>query len=156
MTAVADRASRSGAAVHQWSSRAAVSLRSTVADLGRGRVDVREAGLRLVRPVQSRAKRAPFVVVVLTVLAVGLVGLILISTMLQSLAFQQSAANAEVASLEHRRDELARTVDRLSSPGSIADQAARLGMVRNQNPAFLRLSDGEVLGKAVPAIRGDR
>lgn len=144
MTAVADRTSRQLGA-----------LRSTVTDLGRG-FDVREVGLSLVRPVRSRARRAPFVVVVMTVLAVGLVGLILISTTLQSLAFQQSALNAEVTALEHQRDALTRQVDRLSSPASIADGASRLGMVRNQNPAFLRLSDGQVLGKPVPAIRGQR
>jgi len=158
MTAVADRSNRATQAsgVQAWSTRAAGSLRATVSDLGRGRVDVRDVGLRLVRPVQSRARRAPFVVVVLTVLAIGLVGLILISTTLQSLAFEQTSLNAEVATLEHQRDALERQVDRLSSPASIADEAARLGMVRNQNPAFLRLSDGEVLGKPVPAVRGQR
>jgi len=137
-------------------SAVADSLRATVSNLSRTRGDVRDLGLRLVRPVHSRARRAPFVVVVLTVLAVGLVGLILISTTLQSLAFEQSSLNAEVATLEHQRDALERQVDRMSSPASIADEAARLGMVRNQNPAFLRLSDGEVLGKPVPAVRGQR
>ncbi len=152
MTATANRPR---ASLAQWQTRAD-TLRSTVGDLGRGRLDVRDVGLRLVRPVQSRARRAPFVVVVLTVLATGLVGLILISTTLQSLAFEQSALDAEVSTLEHHRDQLNREVDRLSSPASIADRASRLGMVRNTNPAFLRLSDDEVLGKPVPAKRGDR
>ena len=155
MSAVADRASRLGAAAQSWQTRATGTLKSSVADLGRG-IDVREVGLSLVRPVRSRARRAPFVVVVMTVLAAGLVGLILVSTMLQTLAFQQSALNAEVATLEHRRDALSSSVDRLSSPASIANRAGQLGMVRNQNPAFLRLTDGQVLGKPVPAVRGQR
>jgi len=149
-------AHRPAASLSQWQSRAAGTLRAAAADLGRGRLDVRDVGLRLVRPVRSRARRAPFVVVVLSVLAAGLVGLILISTTLQSLAFQQSSLDAEVATLQHRRDALSREVDQLSSPASIAQRASSLGMVRNQNPAFLRLSDNQVLGKPVPAVRGAR
>ena len=77
--------------------------------------------LRLVAPVRSRASRAPFVVVVLTVLGAGLVGLILLSTVLQAQAFE------------------------------IARLSTRAGMVPNANPAFLRPSDGEVIGDPEPA-----
>ncbi len=116
-----------------------------------GALDVRDVGLRLVRPVQSRARRAPFVVVVLTVLSIGLVGLIIGSTMLQAQSFQQAALDREVADLQTQQQALAREVDRLQSPGSIADRASAQGMVRNTNPAFLRLSDGQVLGEPKPA-----
>lgn len=134
MTATANRP---GAALTQWQSRASDSFR--------------DVGLRLVRPVQSRARRAPFVVVVLTVLAVGLVGLIIISTTLQNLAFQQAELDREVTILKNERDALQHDVDRLYTPSAIASRADQLGMVHNTNPAFLRLSDNEVLGKPVPA-----
>lgn len=117
--------------------------------------DVREVGLRLVRPVQSRARRAPFVVVVLTVLSIGLVGLIVGSTVLQSQSFQQAALDREVADLQTQQQALSREVDRLLSPGSVAERAGDLGMVRNTNPAFLRLTDGEVLGKPAAAEKGN-
>lgn len=120
------------------------------------RSDIKDVGLRLVRPVHSRARRAPFVVVVLTVLAAGLVGLILISTTLQNLAFQQTELDRELTVLRNERDALRQQTDRLDSPASIAGRAGQLGMVGNTNPSFLRLSDNEVLGKPEPAQRGNR
>ena len=119
-------------------------------------LDVREVGLRLVRPVRSRARRAPFVVVVLVVLSIGLVGLIVASTILQAQSFEQTKLDREVATLQTQQQSLAREVDLLHSPGSVADRATVLGMVRNQNPAFLRLADGKVLGKPVPAVKEPR
>ena len=138
-------------------SSALLALQTRASDsIREGAIDVRDVGLRLVRPVRSRARRAPFVVVVLLVLSAGLVGLILASTVLQSQAFEQARLDKEVASLHTQQQALAREVDRLHSPASVADQAGRLGMVRNTNPTFLRLSDGTVLGKPKPAVRSDQ
>ena len=109
------------------------------------------AGLRLVRPVRSRARKAPFVGVVLTILSIGLVGLIVMSTVLQAQSFEIAQLNQEVDALETRQQALAREVDQLQSPSNLAYRAVLLGMVPNANPVFLRLSDGEVVGKAKPA-----
>ena len=111
----------------------------------------RNRALRLVAPVSRRARRAPFVVVVLTLFGMGLVGLILMSTVLQAQSFEIARLSAEVDALETRQQSLGREVDRMQSPSSIASRALWLGMVPNANPVFLRLSDGEVLGKAKPA-----
>lgn len=139
------------------SSSALLTLQNRASEsIREGAIDVRDVGLRLVRPVRSRARRAPFVVVVLLVLSAGLVGLIVASTLLQAQSFQQARLDREIASLHTQQQALAREVDRLHSPGSVANRAARLGMVRNTNPAFLRLSDGTVLGKPKPAVRGNR
>jgi cell division protein FtsB len=117
-----------------------------------GRFDGPKAvGLRLVRPVRSRAKRAPFVVVLLTVVTAGLVGLILMSTVLQAQAFESSRLQREARDLTTRQQQLGREVSQLQSPANVAREAVKLGMVPNANPAFLRLSDAKVLGKPVPA-----
>lgn len=142
-------AGRTSVALAALQTRAGDSLRDGV-------IDVRDVGLRLVRPVRSRARRAPFVVVVLTVLSIGLVGLIVASTVLQSQAFEQAKLDREVATLHTQQQSLAREVDRLHSPGSIADRANGLGMVRNTNPTFLRLSDGKVLGTPQAAEKASR
>jgi hypothetical protein len=42
-------------------------------------------------------------------------------------------------------------LNRVSSPQNLAANANALGMVSNSNPAYLRLSDGAVLGAPVPA-----
>jgi len=113
------------------------------------------AGLRLVRPVRSRARRAPFVVVVLTVLSVGLVGLIVMSTVLQAQSFEAQRLNRQAAELETQQQLLSREVDKLQSPANVARRAIAYGMVPNTNPAFLRLSDGKVLGKPEAAKPGN-
>jgi hypothetical protein len=116
--------------------------------------DAKAAGLRLVRPVRSRARKAPFVVVVLTVLGSGLVGLILMSTVLQAQSFEAARLDRQATALETRQQAIAREVERLQSPANVADRAIAIGMVPPANPAFLRLSDGRVLGKPVPAEAG--
>lgn len=113
-----------------------------------------EVGLRLVGPVRQRARRAPFVVVVLGMLAAGLVGLILMSTVLQAQAFQMSELRRDAAALEVQRQGLERDLNYLQSPAGLADKAMAEGMVPNAAPVFLRLSDGVVIGKPTPAKPG--
>ncbi|RYJ06052.1 hypothetical protein [Aeromicrobium sp. Root495] len=110
--------------------------------------------LRLVGPVQSRARRAPFVAVLLTVLSVGLVGLILMSTALQSQSFAISSLQEQNQALQVQQQQLEREVEVLEAPAHIASQALTLGMVPNTNPAFLRLTDGKVVGDPEPAESG--
>jgi hypothetical protein len=113
--------------------------------------EAKAAGLRLVRPVRSRARRAPFVVVVMTVLAIGLVGLIIMSTVLQAQSFEAARLDRQATALQTEQQAIARDVDRLQSPANVASRAIAIGMVPNANPAFLRLSDGKVLGEPEPA-----
>jgi hypothetical protein len=113
------------------------------------------AGLRLVRPVRSRARRAPFVVVVMTILSIGLVGLIVMSTVLQAQSFEAEKLGRQATELETQRQLLSREVDRMQSPANVARRAIAFGMVPNTNPAFLRLSDGKVLGKPEAAKPGN-
>lgn len=116
--------------------------------------EAKSVGLRLVRPVQSRARKAPFVVVVLSVVSVGLVGLIIMSTVLQAQSFESSKLKREARTLTTQQQALNREVERLQSPANVAREAIAIGMVPNANPAFLRLSDGKVLGKPAAAKAG--
>lgn len=112
----------------------------------------RDVGLRLVGPVRQRAKKAPFVVVVISILVTGFAGLGIFSTVMQAQSFAIYELGGEVALLEAQRAELTTTVDDLQSPASIAQRALKEGMVPNTNPVFLRLQDGRVIGKPVPAL----
>lgn len=118
------------------------------------RSSVSSRGLRLVRPVRSRARKAPFVMVVMLMLSVGLVGLIVMSTVLQAQSFEAAKLDNEAKALEIQQQSLTRDVEGLLSPASVASRALTYGMVPNTNPAFLRLSDGKVLGKPEPAKHG--
>ena len=104
------------------------------------------ARLAVVRGSGSRAPRVPFAALVLTVLALGLVCLLVLNTSLQQGAFHARDLEARAQVLAQQREALELRVAELREPQRVAEQAAALGMVPNPSPAFLRLSDGEVLG----------
>lgn len=117
--------------------------------------EARAVGLRLVRPVRSRARKAPFVVVVMSVLAAGLVGLILMSTVLQAQSFEAAKLDRQAASLEAQQQAIGREVGKLQSPANVARRAIEIGMVPNANPVFLRVPGNQVLGKPQVAEAGN-
>jgi hypothetical protein len=107
--------------------------------------------LRLVAARRSQAAKAPFVAVVVLILGAGLLGLLLLNTVLAQDAFRLHALQVEGRALADAEQALQRQVSDVQSPQTLAARAAALGMVPGGPPAFLRLSDGKVLGKAVPA-----
>jgi hypothetical protein len=111
----------------------------------------RRARLAVVRGGPGNAPRLPFAALVLTVLALGLVGLLLLNTSLQQGAFYARDLEARAQTLGQQREALRVHVSALREPQRVAEKAAALGMVPNPSPAFLRLSDGQVLGNPEPA-----
>lgn len=105
-----------------------------------------EPKLRVVYGAPFRPPRMPFVIFVVSLLAAGLVGLLLLNTELQRGTFQVTALNQQADQLRDQQEQLERQVRTLESPQNLADRALRMGMVPNENPVFLRLSDGKVLG----------
>jgi hypothetical protein len=109
---------------------------------------------RQLRAVPARAEapaRAPFVLLVVAILGVGLVGLLLLNTSLQRGSFAIHDLSRQTAKLAEREENLDQRLARLKAPENLASRAQRMGMVPNPNPVFLRLSDGAVLGDAKPA-----
>lgn len=119
-----------------------------------GESGVRARALRIVAPARSRARRAPFVVVVLALLSAGLVGLIVTNTALQDQAFRLADLQSRATALEIQQQELQREAERRAAPAALAEDALRLGMVPNATPVFLRPSDGAVIGVPTPAEPG--
>jgi hypothetical protein len=123
--------------------------RVTPAGPVKGPVKKQEPKLRIVYGAPFRPPRMPFVIFVVSLLAAGLVGLLLLNTELQRGTFQVTALNQQADQLRDQQEQLERQVRTLESPQNLADRSLRMGMVPNPNPVFLRLSDGRVLG--VPA-----
>lgn len=107
--------------------------------------------LRLVAPVANRARRTPFVVVLLTLIGLGLIGLILISTAMQAQTFQLARLSSQARDLQTTQESLQRDVSELKSPRTLGPKALWYGMVPSQTPVYLRLSDGQVIGSPKPA-----
>jgi len=113
-------------------------------------------GRRHVEIVTTRAQRRArprLVYVLVTVL--GLFGILmaqlLLSIVLSDNAYQLSSWQAKQKELTRTQQMLSEQLDVLNSPQNLAQRAEALGMVSNASPAFLRLSDGAVLGAPVAA-----
>lgn len=103
--------------------------------------------LSLVPPMRPGAPRAPFVVLLGTLLTGGLAGLLFLHTALAEDSFRLQDLKNRSAVLTDREQTLQQQVALEASPRRLSAKAEALGMVRSENPAFIRLSDGKVLGK---------
>jgi hypothetical protein len=120
-----------------------------IADLPRPRLTV-------VAKAASRAPRIPFVVLVVTLLVGGLVGLLLLNTALQRGAYTTTSLRDRAAALSMREQQLEVKVDAMSEPQRLARRAVRLGMVADASPGFLQLSTGEIVGAPTAGKRSNR
>lgn len=76
---------------------------------------------------------------------------VLLSVTVASGAYEISDKKSELKELNRSYEQATQHVNALQSPQNLAQKAEALGMVSNENPAYLRLSDGMVLGQPVPA-----
>ncbi|HET8561043.1 MAG TPA: hypothetical protein VFL69_11030 [Marmoricola sp.] len=116
---------------------------------------VERARLTVVPRRAPRAGRAPFAVLVGLLLAGGVVGLLLFNTHMQQVSFQATALQARADSLTAKEQSLSMELAHLRDPQVLAQRARRLGMVVPPEPAFIRLSDGKVVGRPVVATPAD-
>ncbi len=99
--------------------------------------------------------RTPFVVLMLTMLAAGVVGLLMFNTNMQQSSFEATRLQDQVSTLSAQEQSLAMELDALRDPQRLAIAAKRLGMVPPAEPAFVSLTDGRVLGNPTPATTAD-
>jgi hypothetical protein len=116
----------------------AAALGSVARTVLPGRLDSRSR-LRVVPGRAARPRRAPFVVLVLLLLAAGLVGLLVLNTSLQQGSFDLTELEQQTAWRRDRQSELVGDVANRSEPGALARRARQLGMVPGENLVFLRL-----------------
>jgi len=116
---------------------------------------VQRARLTVVVPRRTRAPRVPFMILVGVVLLGGVVGLLLFNTSMQQASFRATALQTRADELHAQEQSLQMELDKLRDPQRVALRAKELGMVPMANPAFLRLSDGKVLGDPLPATALD-
>jgi hypothetical protein len=119
---------------------------------GRGPGRQPKPGLLLVPPLRTGAPRAPFVVLVGTLLTGGLAGLLFLHTALAEDSFKLHDLKTRSALLTDREQALEQQVALEASPKRLSAKAEALGMVHSVNPVFIRLTDGKVLGKPQPGV----
>ena len=107
--------------------------------------------LSLVLPTSSRAPRTPFVLCVGGLLTLGLLGLLLLNTVLAQGAFTVHDLQRRTAALGDEQQRLQTVVSLQGSPLVLAEKARGLGLVQVRDPAFIRTSDGRILGHPTKA-----
>ena len=108
--------------------------------------------LRMVSPLRpERASRGVFALVVTGLLVAGMIVILVINTSLAQGAFTVSELQAEQATLTQQEQALSEAVAAAAAPESLEQQARALGMVPSENPVFLSVPSGRILGKPKPA-----
>ena len=103
--------------------------------------------LKVVAPPELRGNGVFLAVCVLLLLG-GFVGVLMLNTAMAKGSYTMRDLQRRSDQLTDTQDALRHTIDGLSGPGPLAKRARELGMVPAATPAFLRLSDGKVLGVA--------
>src|SRR5918994_2812336 len=105
--------------------------------------------LRPVADPSPRLARFPFLLVFIGIFGIGMVGLLMLNTTLQSQAFESRTLNRRATELAYAQADLENQLDALAAPQELARRASALGMRPNPFPAFLVLSSGKVVGEPI-------
>lgn len=104
----------------------------------------------------KQAKRSHYRALFVVFIVLGIISSqVLLSVAIASGAYEISGYKAELKELNRTVDKAKQNLNSISSPQNLALKAEKLGMVSSSIPAYLRLSDGAVLGSPVPASAND-
>lgn len=106
--------------------------------------------LRVVRE-QPQQGQPGFAAACLALLVAGLLGVLMLNTAMAKGSFVLGDLQDTSNELAAAEEELSHAIDAQSAPAVLAQRALDMDMVPSTSAAFLRLSDGKVLGVAVPA-----
>jgi hypothetical protein len=112
--------------------------------------------LAVVPAPHPRAARAPFVLLVVGVLAAGLIVLLVLNTKLAENSFRLQQLQRESTQYADTEQGLRQQIAVNSSPPRLAELAGELGMVPSENPAFLDTRNGRILGEPKPGRAAPR
>lgn len=130
---------------------------STLINQARNRVPrfaeaaVERARLSVVPARAVRAKRTPFAMLVILLLGAGVFGLLMFNTNMQQSSFHVTALQARADALTAKEQSLSLQLQQLRDPQRLAVVGRKLGMVAPQDPAFIDLRTGRILGRPMPA-----
>lgn len=100
----------------------------------------------------TAVSRPVFITVVASLLAAGMIVMLLVNTQLAQGAFTISALQQQKAALDEQAATLTETVAAAAAPDALEQAARGLGMVPTDRPVFIRVPDGTVLGKPKAAV----
>jgi hypothetical protein len=106
--------------------------------------------LRVAPPAPISAPRAPFVAVVIALVVAGVLGILVINTKTNENSFRISKLQDNQATLDNQQQQLDNQIAGYKMPGNLDAAARRLGLVKADTPAYIRLPDGKIIGIPKP------
>jgi hypothetical protein len=103
---------------------------------------------------KTRADAVPklrYIVVLLAGIFAILGGQLLLSIAVSGGAYEIASLKSDVRGSEQQLQIVGEEISALVAPDTLATLAGSMGMVPDNNPAYLRVSDGAVVGEAIPA-----
>lgn len=106
--------------------------------------------LRVAPPAPINAPRAPFIALVVGVVVAGVLGILLINTKTAENSFEIDTLQKHKAKLDTTQQDLENQIAINNSPGSLDAAARKQGLVKADNPAYILLPNGKVVGVPKP------
>ncbi|MGD8215093.1 hypothetical protein [Aestuariimicrobium sp. Y1814] len=132
----------------------AVQILDPVDDSPRGTPKTRRRLKAVPEKQPSRVSRFPFILGLVALVALGMGGLVVVNTQIQTQAKELAALERQATNLGHQQAALEAEVNKLNSAASLEQEAYKLGMRPNPNPAFIVLPEGKILGTPT-VVTGD-
>ncbi|SBT48233.1 hypothetical protein [Micromonospora narathiwatensis] len=107
--------------------------------------------LRVAPPPPVSVPRAPFVGLILVLVVGGVLGILAINTKINENAFKLERLQQEQARLDVDQQQLTKEIADQEAPGNLTANARKLGLVESDDPAYMRLPDGKMIGVPHPA-----
>lgn len=102
-------------------------------------------------PLPISLPRAPFLMLMVSLVVIGVAGVLVLNTKINENAFRLDALQGQQSSLDLQEQQLKQNLAQLEAPGNLRAAANRLGLVPAGTPAFINLPDGRVVGVPQPA-----
>jgi hypothetical protein len=106
--------------------------------------------LRVAPPAPISAPRAPFIAAVIALVVAGVFGILLINTRTNENTFKISKLQDQQTALDNQQQRLENQIAGYESTGNLDAAARRLGLVKADTPAYIRLPDGKIIGVPKP------
>ncbi|TDC60689.1 hypothetical protein E1258_13905 [Micromonospora sp. KC207] len=107
--------------------------------------------LRVAPPPPVSVPRAPFAALILVLVVGGVLGILLVNTKINENSFRLERLQQQQAKLDTDQQQLEKEIADAKAPGNLTAAARKLGMVEAEEPAYIRLPDGRVIGVPQPA-----
>jgi hypothetical protein len=109
--------------------------------------------LRVAPPLPVSVARAPFVAGLIAIVVLGVVGILVLNTMINANQFRLNNLQTQQAGLDKQEQGLKEKLAHQQAPGSLVAAAKCLGLVPAGSLAYIKMPNGAVVGAPAPATR---